>query len=76
MPRGSATGLFIQNMGTDPTSSAIVKAIIKVSGLMGKEVIAEGVEIDAAANILRRLKIKQGQGNYWRSASGEDTNLH
>jgi diguanylate cyclase (GGDEF)-like protein/PAS domain S-box-containing protein len=67
---------FIQNMDTDPTSSAIVKAIIKVSRLMGKEVIAEGVETDAVANILRRLKIKYGQGNYWRSASAEDTYIY
>jgi diguanylate cyclase (GGDEF)-like protein/PAS domain S-box-containing protein len=63
---------FIQNMDTDPTSSAIVKAIIKVSRLMGKEVIAEGVETQAVANILSRLKIKYGQGNYWRTPADDN----
>ncbi|MGB7293568.1 MAG: EAL domain-containing protein [Thermodesulfobacteriota bacterium] len=67
---------FVKRLDTDPTSGAIVKAILTVSRLMGKEVIAEGVETEAVANILRRLKIKYGQGNYWRSVSDENTIIY
>jgi diguanylate cyclase (GGDEF)-like protein/PAS domain S-box-containing protein len=67
---------FIQSIDTDQTSSAIVKAIITVSRLMGKEVIAEGVETESVANILSRLKIKYGQGNYWRKPSDDITFIY
>jgi EAL domain-containing protein (putative c-di-GMP-specific phosphodiesterase class I) len=62
---------FTQNLTTDPTSGAIVKAILTISRLMGKEVIAEGVETEAVRNLLRRLKVKYGQGNYFKTPSEE-----
>ncbi len=60
---------FIQSLDTDPASIAIVKAIVSVSQLMGKEVIAEGVETESVRKILRRLKVKHGQGNYLKPPS-------
>jgi diguanylate cyclase (GGDEF)-like protein/PAS domain S-box-containing protein len=64
-------GSFVQSLDTDPASSAIVKAIVSVSRLMGKEVIAEGVETESVRKLLRRLKVKYGQGNYFKPPSAD-----
>ncbi|MDA2920394.1 EAL domain-containing protein, partial [Desulfobacterota bacterium AH_259_B03_O07] len=62
---------FIQSLNSDPTSGAIVEAIITVSHVMHKEVIAEGVETESVADFLRKLKVEYGQGNLWRAPTEE-----
>ena len=63
-------GSFVQSLDTDAASRAIVKAIVSVCQLMGKEVIAEAVETESVRKILRRLKVKYGQGNYLKPPTG------
>ena len=60
----------MQSLDTDAASRAIVKAIVSVCQLMGKEVIAEAVETESVRKILRRLKVKYGQGNYLKPPTG------
>ena len=66
-------GSFVQSLDKDPASTAIVKAIISVSHLMGKEVIAEGIETESVRKLLRRLRVKYGQGNYLKPPSEDRT---
>ncbi|MGB7293187.1 MAG: EAL domain-containing protein [Thermodesulfobacteriota bacterium] len=62
---------FVKSLSIDPTSIAIVKAIITVSHSMGKEVIAEGVEDESVVDFLRKLKVKFGQGTLWKTPSSD-----
>ena len=64
-------GSFIRGLSTDPTIVAIVKAIITVSKVMGKQVIAEGVESNTVANLLKKLNVRYGQGNLWKAPDKE-----
>ncbi len=64
-------GSFIRGLSTDPSIVAIVKAIITVSNVLGKEVIAEGVETYTVAKLLKKLNVKYGQGNLWKAPDKE-----
>lgn len=64
-------GSFIRGLSTDPTIVAIVKAIITVSNVLGKQVIAEGVETNTVAKLLKKLNVKYGQGNLWQAPDKE-----
>jgi diguanylate cyclase (GGDEF)-like protein len=53
---------FIEGLGRDKDSQAIVASIIAMSHALGKVVVAEGVETAAQAAILRKLRCDQAQG--------------
>ncbi|MGH7902239.1 MAG: EAL domain-containing protein, partial [Thermodesulfobacteriota bacterium] len=55
----------------DPSIVAIIKAIITVGNVLGKQVIAEGVETNTVAKLLRKLNVKYGQGNLWKAPDKE-----
>lgn len=54
--------VFIRNLETDPDSAAIVQTIVSLTHALKRKVIAEGVENEAQAKILRRLHCDSGQG--------------
>ena len=56
---------FVSDVDTNPTNRALVQAVMTVAQTLGKEVIAEGVETDAHAAVLRELGIELGQGFRW-----------
>jgi len=56
---------FVRRMEQNPEDALIVKAIIQLSSSLGLETIAEGVETESAANILRGLGCKMAQGYLW-----------
>jgi diguanylate cyclase (GGDEF)-like protein/PAS domain S-box-containing protein len=53
---------FIRNLETDSDSAAIVQTIISLTHALKMKVIAEGVETEAQARILRRLRCDYYQG--------------
>jgi diguanylate cyclase (GGDEF)-like protein/PAS domain S-box-containing protein len=56
---------FVTDLDTNPTNRALVLAVKTVAETLGKEVIAEGVETDAHAEVLRELGIHLAQGYRW-----------
>jgi EAL domain-containing protein (putative c-di-GMP-specific phosphodiesterase class I) len=53
---------FVQNITTDPTSLAIVRAVIKLSQELGAVTTAEGVETEAQREALHAEDCCQAQG--------------
>jgi len=58
--------VFIEGLGRDADSEAIVAAIIAMAHALGKTVTAEGIETDEQVALLRRLKCDRAQG-FWFS---------
>lgn len=56
---------FITGLVTDPSSQAIVTAIAGIAAALDAEVVAEGVETEAQAELLRRAGCRTGQGHYF-----------
>ena len=59
---------FIVTMADSPNSLAIVTSIISLAHSLGLEVIAEGVEQEDQAKLLRLLRCEQIQGNLFCQA--------
>lgn len=53
---------FVRNMATDDNDAAIVQAIIGIADSLGLQVVAEGVETDAARRLLADYGCAQYQG--------------
>lgn len=53
---------FVRDLDTNSTNRALVQAVNTVARTLGKEVIAEGVECEAHADVLREIGIDHGQG--------------
>ena len=53
---------FVEGLGSDKDSQAIVASIIAMSRALGKVVVAEGVETAEQLAILRKLRCDQAQG--------------
>ena len=53
---------FVQGVGSDAESEAIVRATVQLARSLGKLVVAEGVETPAQHRFLRRLGCDLGQG--------------
>jgi EAL domain-containing protein (putative c-di-GMP-specific phosphodiesterase class I) len=53
---------FIESLGTSRADHAIVESVIRLSHHLGKRVVAEGVETQLQARILRDLKCDFIQG--------------
>lgn len=56
---------FVRRMEENPEDRLIVTAIIQLANSLGLETIAEGVETESAADMLRMLGCKMGQGYFW-----------
>ena len=56
---------FVRDLETDPDDAAIVQAVIQMARSLGLEVLAEGVETEAIAEGLRRLKCDLVQGYHF-----------
>jgi EAL domain-containing protein (putative c-di-GMP-specific phosphodiesterase class I) len=53
---------FIRNLGTDPHSDAIVRAVVGIGQALGVRANAEGVENAIQARLLRDQGCGEGQG--------------
>ncbi len=53
---------FVQSLDTDPSVAAIVNSIVSLGRTLSMTVIAEGVETETQANILRASGCKHVQG--------------
>ncbi len=56
---------FVSRMIEDPMCMAIVQTVITLASALGMSTIAEGVETEAEASLLRKLKCSKGQGFLW-----------
>lgn len=56
---------FVDGLGKDPESTAIVGAIISLAKSLGMRVTAEGIETEAQLSRLRLLNCDQGQGYFF-----------
>jgi EAL domain-containing protein (putative c-di-GMP-specific phosphodiesterase class I) len=56
---------FVRRMEQNPEDAVIVRAIIQLSSSLGLETIAEGVETESAADMLRELGCGMAQGYLW-----------
>ena len=65
---------FVDGLGSDPSDSAIVTAIVTLAHTLGLSAIAEGVETTDHLAELRRLQCDMAQGFHMaRPAPGSDT---
>ncbi len=55
-------GIFVRDMDRDPNHYAMVKAIVEMAHSLKKEVVAEFVETEEVANLLKKLDVRWGQG--------------
>jgi diguanylate cyclase len=56
---------FIRRMEDHPDDAVIVKAIIQLAKSLGLETIAEGVETESVAQLLRMMGCQNAQGYLW-----------
>jgi len=58
---------FVRNLGEDPNADAIVRAVVGLSGALGMQTNAEGVENARQAELLRAHGFGEAQGFlYWK----------
>ncbi len=53
---------FVSSLAEDPNNAAIVESMVAIAKVFGLRVIAEGVETEAEARLLRRLGCRYHQG--------------
>jgi diguanylate cyclase (GGDEF)-like protein/PAS domain S-box-containing protein len=56
---------FVRELPGDPESQAIVTAVLSLSRALGKSTVAEGIETQAQAELLRRAGCTRGQGYHF-----------
>jgi EAL domain-containing protein (putative c-di-GMP-specific phosphodiesterase class I) len=56
---------FVQRLATNDTEAALVRSIIELASSLDLDVVAEGVEDEAQAAVLRGLECSTGQGYLW-----------
>jgi diguanylate cyclase (GGDEF)-like protein len=56
---------FVQTIDSDPEALKIVRAIVGMASTLGMPVVAEGIESESAATLLRELGCAYGQGFYF-----------
>jgi|GEM_PF-2018983 len=58
-------GLFMRQLSTDSYDQATVRAICDVARATGKTTVAEGIETEEVAAMLREFGVDYGQGYLW-----------
>lgn len=53
---------FVRDIDTTPVNESIARAIVALAESLSLEIVAEGIEREGEAAVLRRLNCKQGQG--------------
>jgi diguanylate cyclase (GGDEF)-like protein/PAS domain S-box-containing protein len=61
-------GSFIQGVARDWNDRGIVQAVVQLGRMLGRTVLAEGVEDDAQWSVLRAIGCQLGQGFRWSPA--------
>lgn len=56
---------FTVGIGTDPAAEAVVRHTVGLVHALGLQIVAEGIEDAATAEVMRRLGCDQGQGFHW-----------
>ncbi len=56
---------FVARMMDDPMSAAIVQTVLALAAALGMQSLAEGVETEAQAEVVARMKCSAGQGYLW-----------
>ncbi|HEY4772933.1 MAG TPA: EAL domain-containing protein, partial [Steroidobacteraceae bacterium] len=56
---------FVRNLTTDTDDASIVSAVINMGRSLHMQVVAEGVETSAQAELLRAQHCPEAQGNYF-----------
>jgi diguanylate cyclase (GGDEF)-like protein/PAS domain S-box-containing protein len=67
---------FIQNMVSNKTDLAIIKAILALGENLGMKVVAEGVETLKQHRMLKMLKCSFAQGNWYSKPMSQSTLMH
>ena len=63
--------VFVRGI-TDPANFAIVRAIVELAGVLGMDVIAEGIETPKQLQLVRSAGCHRGQGNFFSCAVPEE----
>lgn len=58
-------GLFIKDILDDPIDAAMVRSINEIGQIMGKKTVAEWVENEAIADILKKIGVDYAQGYHY-----------
>ncbi len=53
---------YIADIGVDPGTTAIVEAVVGLTRRLGQDLIAEGIETEEQATVLREMGVVLGQG--------------
>jgi diguanylate cyclase (GGDEF)-like protein/PAS domain S-box-containing protein len=59
---------YVEGLGTDPTTSAIVASMVTLAHNLGLDTVAEGIETQEQREELQRLGCTTGQGWLWHPA--------
>ena len=63
--------MFVSAMLSSKKSNQIVKSLVNLSHNLGMDVVAEGIESDREAELMRQYGTKYGQGYYFSKAVTE-----
>lgn len=58
-------GVFVRDMDRNPSHLAMVKSIVEVGRQLNKEIVAEFVETEVIAELLKSLGVEWGQGYHF-----------
>jgi EAL domain-containing protein (putative c-di-GMP-specific phosphodiesterase class I) len=64
---------IVTGIDTDPASRSIVEAVIALGHGLGMELVAEGIERAAEADVLVSLGCDLGQGYFWARPAPAET---
>ena len=59
---------FVTDIASDPLDRGIAAAVIDLARVLGRTVVAEGVETEAQRDVLRELRCPYAQGYLWSAA--------
>ncbi len=59
---------FTRDVDTDPAGEGVVRAVVGIAHSLGLSVVAEGIDSEDQARVLRRLGCEEGQGFHFSPA--------
>lgn len=63
---------FLEHMDVGPRQARLIGAVVELAGKMKMRVVAEGVERESQAQLLRMTGVRTGQGYLWHRPSSAD----